>query len=183
VIAEALRLMRKWQRDGIDLPISVNISVRHLEHPEFAKRLEVMLGAVPDYRPGMLELEILETAALLDVERISDLIKDCAKMGVLFSLDDFGTGYSSLTYLKRLPAQTLKIDMLDDPEDKAIVEGVVGLARAFDRCVIAEGAETPSHCYLQLQMGCVMAQGYSIARPMPAGDFAQWVRQFKPAPK
>ncbi|MGC9456885.1 MAG: EAL domain-containing protein [Halothiobacillaceae bacterium] len=189
VIREALRQWAAWHADGLTLPLSVNVSAHHLESPDFATRLAELLSEVPEYQAGMLDLEILETAALLDVERICGLIHECAGMGVLFSLDDFGTGYSSLTYLKRLPAQTLKIDqsfvrdMLDDPEDRAIVEGVVGLARAFDRCVIAEGAETPEHCRLLRSLGCFMAQGYGIARPMPAASLAGWVRDFRPDPQ
>ncbi|MFP4295284.1 MAG: EAL domain-containing protein [Halothiobacillaceae bacterium] len=188
VIREALRQWTCWQSEGLILPLSVNVSARHLESPDFAHRLTEMLATVPDYQPGMLELEILETAALQDVDRISMLMRECAAMGVLFSLDDFGTGYSSLTYLKRLPAQTLKIDqsfvrdMLEETEDRAIVEGIVGLARAFDRCVIAEGAETSGHCRLLLSLGCSMAQGYGIARPMPAESLAGWVRDFRPDP-
>jgi EAL domain-containing protein (putative c-di-GMP-specific phosphodiesterase class I) len=102
-------------------------------------------------------------------------------MGVSFALDDFGTGYSSLTYLKRLPAETLKIDqsfvrdMLDDPGDLAIVNGVIGLAKSFDRMVIAEGVETRAHGELLLSIGCELAQGYGIARPMPVENVPDWV--------
>jgi EAL domain-containing protein (putative c-di-GMP-specific phosphodiesterase class I) len=91
-----------------------------------------------------------------------------------------------LTYLKRLPAQTLKIDqsfvrgMLTDPEDLAIVQGVIGLAAAFGRHVIAEGVETPLHAERLLQLGCELAQGYGIARPMPAHDLAPWVANWRP---
>ena len=102
-----------------------------------------------------------------------------------FALDDFGTGYSSLTYLKRLPAHTLKIDqsfvrdMLDDPDDLAIVDGVVGLARAFGRAVIAEGVETQAHGRRLVALGCDCAQGYGIARPMPASQLVGWLDQWK----
>ena len=135
---------------------------------------------------GHLELEVLETTALDEVDAVANVIRECASMGVTFALDDFGTGYSSLTYLKRLPAQVLKIDqsfvrdMLDDPEDRAIVEGVLGLARAFGRQAVAEGAETPAHCKLLLQVGCDLAQGYGIARPMPADQIAAWVASWRP---
>jgi EAL domain-containing protein (putative c-di-GMP-specific phosphodiesterase class I) len=97
-------------------------------------------------------------------------------MGVEFALDDFGTGYSSLTYLKRLPVSTLKMDqsfvrdMLVNPDDLAILEGVIGLAKAFQRTVIAEGVETVEHGVQLLRLGCHLAQGYGIARPMPAAD-------------
>lgn len=105
-------------------------------------------------------------------------------LGVTFSLDDFGTGYSSLSYLKRLPTQTLKIDqafiknMLVDPGDLAITEAVIGLAKAFDRSVVAEGVETEEHCMLLKQLGCEIVQGYLIAKPMPATNILQWEAQY-----
>jgi EAL domain-containing protein (putative c-di-GMP-specific phosphodiesterase class I) len=95
-------------------------------------------------------------------------------------LDDFGTGYSSLTYLKRLRVDSLKIDqsfvrdMLEDPEDLAILEGIIGLASAFKRQVIAEGVETIEHGTALLQLGCELAQGYGIARPMPPDLIPAW---------
>jgi EAL domain-containing protein (putative c-di-GMP-specific phosphodiesterase class I) len=99
-----------------------------------------------------------------------------------FSLDDFGTGYSSLTYLRRLPVTQLKIDqsfvrdMLEDADDLAILKGVIGLARAFNREVIAEGVETLAHGQALLALGCELAQGYGIARPMPGSDIPGWAR-------
>jgi len=114
------------------------------------------------------------------------VIRECRGLGVSFSLDDFGTGYSSLAYLKSLPAETVKIDqtfvrdMLVDAEDRAIVEGVIGLARVFGRGVIAEGVETVAHGRLLLELGCDMAQGYGIARPMPANWVEPWVEEWRP---
>jgi hypothetical protein len=102
------------------------------------------------------------------------------------ALDDFGTGYSSLTYFRRLPADVLKIDqsfvcdMLDNVDDLAIVEGIIGLTKAFHRKVIAEGVETPEHGMLLLQLGCDLAQGFGIAHPMQAADVAGWVAGFVP---
>jgi hypothetical protein len=101
-------------------------------------------------------------------------------------MDDFGTGYSSLTYLRRLRVNLLKIDqsfvrdMLDDTEDLTILLGVIGLAKSFRRQAIAEGVETIAHGTLLLQLGCELAQGYGIARPMPAEDMAQWAASWKP---
>jgi EAL domain-containing protein (putative c-di-GMP-specific phosphodiesterase class I) len=109
----------------------------------------------------------------------------CHDLGVSFALDDFGTGYSSLTYLKRLPAYLIKIDqsfvrdMLDDTDDLAIVEGVVGLAKAFKREVIAEGVESVEHGVALIRLGCVLAQGYGIAKPMPANQVSQWLTTWK----
>jgi EAL domain-containing protein (putative c-di-GMP-specific phosphodiesterase class I) len=129
---------------------------------------------------------VLETSALEDIATVSQVIESCAQMGVMFALDDFGTGYSSLTYLKRLRVALLKIDqsfvrdMLDDPDDLAILEGVIGLAAAFRRLVIAEGVETVEHGTLLLQLGCELAQGYGIARPMPAHEMPAWAATWKP---
>jgi EAL domain-containing protein (putative c-di-GMP-specific phosphodiesterase class I) len=105
----------------------------------------------------------------------------CQALGVSFALDDFGTGYSSLTYLKRLPAELLKIDqsfvrdMQSDADDLAIVQGVIGLAKAFGRQVIAEGVETAALGAVLLSMGCDLAQGYGIAKPMPSAEIPAWV--------
>jgi EAL domain-containing protein (putative c-di-GMP-specific phosphodiesterase class I) len=136
--------------------------------------------------PAHLELEILETSALQDVVHVSGLIEDCRQLGVTFALDDFGTGYSSLIYLRRLRVALLKIDqgfvrdMLDDPDDQAILQGIVSLAGAFHCTVIAEGVETVAHGSRLLQLGCELAQGYGIARPMPAADFPGWADRWRP---
>ena len=110
----------------------------------------------------------------------------CQALGVRFALDDFGTGYSSLTYLKRLNAEVIKIDqsfvrdMQSDPDDLAIVKGVIGLADAFRREVIAEGVETIEHGSLLIPLGCDNAQGYGIAKPMPAHQVPEWVARWRP---
>jgi EAL domain-containing protein (putative c-di-GMP-specific phosphodiesterase class I) len=138
----------------------------------------------PEAKPSSLELEVLETAAIGDMQQAIDIMQCCRKLGVSFSLDDFGTGYSSLTYLRKLPVDTLKIDqtfvrdMLTDPDDLSIVQGVVELAAAFHRRVIAEGVETLEHCDLLQQMGCRHVQGYGIAKPMPALQISTWCEKW-----
>jgi hypothetical protein len=117
---------------------------------------------------------------------VSRVIEACQQIGVMFALDDFGTGYSSLTYLKRLPVKLLKIDqsfvrdMLDDPDDLSILDALIGLASAFRRQVIAEGVETVAHGAVLLQLGCELAQGYGIARPMPAKSLQPWADHWRP---
>lgn len=181
VIATALAQMRTWRTLGLSLPVSVNISAYQLQQDVFAQRLGELLAACPNVPPSWLQLEVLETSALEDMGKVGAAMGSCHAMGVNFALDDFGTGYSSLTYLKRLPAETLKIDqsfvrdMLDDPGDLAIVNGVVGLAKSFGREVIAEGVETRAHGDALLAIGCDLAQGYGIARPMPAAQVHDWV--------
>lgn len=186
VIRTALDQLSEWAAAGIDLELSINIAGEHLQHPGFARELARHLAAHPDVRPERLALEVLETAAIDDIAGVADLFGECRQLGVSFALDDFGTGYSSLTYFRRLPAEMLKIDqsfvrdMLDDPEDLAIVEGVIGLTRAFKRQVIAEGVETVEHGLVLLLLGCDLAQGYGIARPMPAAELPDWIAAFRP---
>jgi diguanylate cyclase (GGDEF)-like protein/PAS domain S-box-containing protein len=186
VIETALTQIQVWQAAGFNLPVSVNIGAIQLQQSNFFDRLTSILGRHLEVSPASLELEVLETSALADIAKVSQLIEDCAQIGVKFALDDFGTGYSSLTYLKRLRVTTLKIDqsfvrdMLDDPDDLAILEGVIGLAAAFGRQVIAEGVETISHGTALLQLGCEQAQGYGIARPMPPDQMPAWAASWKP---
>ncbi len=186
VIDSALAQMSLWQKSEINLKISVNIGASQLQEENFVSRLAKLLADYPDVSPDKLELEILETSALEDIAKISNLMRSCHALGVRFALDDFGTGYSSLTYLKRLPADTLKIDqsfirdMIEDPDDLAIVKGIVSLAEAFHRDVIAEGVETISHGTLLLGLGCELAQGYGIARPMPAEIIPEWAKNWLP---
>jgi EAL domain-containing protein (putative c-di-GMP-specific phosphodiesterase class I) len=180
VIDTALSQMETWRAEGMAIPVSVNLGGRQMLQAGFVLRLRGILAAHPDIAPSQLELEVLETSALQDVTQAAQVIAACRDMGVSFSLDDFGTGYSSLTYLKRLPVARLKVDqsfvrdMLADPDDLAILEGVIGLARAFGHEVIAEGVETQAHGQVLLQLGCDMAQGFGIARPMPGHEFHRW---------
>ncbi len=188
VIASALTQMVFWQAGGLVMPVSVNIGARQLQQSDFVARLQALLAAHPQLSPGDLVLEVLETSALAELVHVSRVIEACREIGVTFALDDFGTGYSSLTYLKRLAVTQLKIDqsfvhdMLDDPDDLAILEGVIGLANAFHRQVIAEGVETVAHGTMLLQFGCELGQGYGIARPMPATQLPGWAAAWRPDP-
>lgn len=185
VIESALAQIEAWRAQGLALSLSINVDAMQLQQPDFVANLRQALARHPVVQAGDLELEVLETSALEDMTRICEVMLDCAALGVNFALDDFGTGYSSLTYLKRLPVQTLKIDrsfvhdMLDDPDDLAILEGVLGLARVFGRRAIAEGVETVAHGERLLRMGCALGQGYAIARPLPADQLAQWLHDWR----
>ena len=187
VIDSALTQISQWQKMGLNLPvsISVNIAAVQLQQSDFTQRLASLLAAYPDVEPRYLELEVLETGALDDIHHLSTIMNDCMALGANFALDDFGTGYSSLTYLRRLPANLIKIDqsfvrdMLHDADHLAIVEGVIALAKSFKRDVIAEGVETIEHGTALLQLGCELAQGYAIAKPMPASDIPMWVSNWK----
>ncbi|WP_049794676.1 putative bifunctional diguanylate cyclase/phosphodiesterase [Methylomonas methanica] len=185
VIGEALRLMQQWRTQGLVLPLSVNINAHQLRQENFSARLAAIIGQFSPIAAGQLEIEIVESAALGDLQKVSSLIAECKRFGVNFALDDFGTGYSALTYLKRLAVSTLKIDrsfvrdLLIDESDLAIVRGVIGLAKAFKTDIIAEGVESWRQAACLLDMGCEIAQGYVIAHPMPAEEVVNWTRQFR----
>lgn len=187
VIDTALSQISKWKEIGLEVPISINVGAKQLQHSEFIACLQALLKKHSNVNPSLLEIEILETSTLEDLLGISNIIKECHSMGITFALDDFGTGYSSLTYLKKLPVNVLKIDqtfvrdMLDDPDDLAILEGILGLSRAFSRQVIAEGVETIEQGEMLLQLGCELAQGYLIARPMPAFELPSWLDSWRPS--
>jgi diguanylate cyclase (GGDEF)-like protein/PAS domain S-box-containing protein len=189
VIESALTQMESWLGEGFELPVSVNVSAIELQQADFADRVRTHLAAHSQVKPANLELEVVETNAVQDVMRTSQVLTACREIGVAIGLDDFGTGYSSLTYLKRLPANVLKIDqsfvrdMLEEPENLTILEGVLGLAAAFHRTVIAEGVETPEHGLMLLQMGCDLAQGFGIAASMPARELRAWAATWRPDPR
>ncbi len=189
VVGRALEQIQAWHAAGLEVPVSVNVCPRQLQQVAFASRLQQILAQHPAVRPGDLTLEVLETSALEDLAGVSAIIEDCQRLGVRFSLDDFGTGYSSLTYLKRLSVDQLKIDqsfvrdMLEDPDDLTILEGVISLSGAFRREVIAEGVETVAHGEMLLLLGCELAQGYGIARPMPAAELPGWAAAWRPDPR
>ena len=188
VIDAALKQIASWSNVGLEMPVSVNVSARQLLQDDFVEKLQILLASHPTVGSPSLELEILETSALADLGVITDLMRACRRIGVRFALDDFGTGYSALTYLKRLPAEILKIDqtfvrdMLEDQDDLAIVKGIIGLAQAFRREVIAEGVETAAVGEMLLSLGCELAQGYAIARPMPGEAVPGWVGAWRPYP-
>ncbi|ODB97479.1 hypothetical protein A3196_12370 [Candidatus Thiodiazotropha endoloripes] len=184
VIDRALKQLQVWQSKGMDLSVSVNIGPHHLQHSGFVHHVKEALINYDSVAANKLELEILETTSIEDLSRIIQPLLHCQEMGVQITLDDFGTGYSSLTYFHRLPVNTLKIDqsfvcdMLEDPQDLAIVESVVRLALAFHHPVIAEGVESIEHGAALLRLGCQLGQGYGIARPMPAESVANWIEQW-----
>jgi len=191
VINEALQQIEDWLALDIKLEISVNIASYHLLSDTFIASLESTLAHYPEVDSQYLQLEILESSALGDLQVINTIIKICqSALGVKVALDDFGTGYSSLTHLRSLPADTIKIDqsfvrdMLDDPSDYAIIDGIIGLTDSFNRNVIAEGVETTNHGLMLLAMQCEEVQGYGIAKPMPATEFPSWLaNNYTPNPE
>lgn len=183
VIETAINQALQWQRHHVALSVSINVSPTTLQQDNFIARLLKVLNH-RQLKAGIIELEILESD-VADIDKITDVIKKLTAYNLSFALDDYGTGYSSLTYLRKLPVQTLKIDqsfvrdMLVDQDDLNIVEGVIGLARVFDREVIAEGVETIEHGIKLAALGCTNLQGYGIARPMPLEQFNDWLARYQ----
>jgi EAL domain-containing protein (putative c-di-GMP-specific phosphodiesterase class I) len=186
VLNAALDQLSEWARSGHYANVSVNIDPQHLQSGSFVEELHAKLVQHPNVHPTQLELEVLESSALDDVSQVSDVIRRCRTLGVHFALDDFGTGYSSLNHLRHLPIQTVKLDqsfvlgMLNNADDLAILEGVIGLSVAFRRNLIAEGVETRAHGELLLQLGCEGGQGFAIAHPMPASEVWAWHQGWVP---
>jgi diguanylate cyclase (GGDEF)-like protein/PAS domain S-box-containing protein len=184
VIARAMAQLDDWRSQGLHTSVSVNLPARHLQSHGFVECITAVMAAHPQLQGDALKLEVLETAAIGDMGAAIEKMEECIRHGIRFSIDDFGTGYASLSYLRRLPADTIKIDqsfvqgMLEDADDLSIVKGVIGLADAFQKLVVAEGVETIAHGAQLLAMGCEFGQGYGIARPMPPDSVIQWVKEY-----
>ena len=181
VLEQACRQAAEWQRDlGRRLTLSVNVSPRQLTGVAFGARVEE-IAASSGMQPGTLALEITESALISETRAPQDSIRNLRDHGLLLLLDDFGTGYSSLSYLKRFPLDGIKIDrefvdgLGTDENDTAIVEAIVGMARALDLRVVAEGVETPLQLERLSELGCQRAQGYLFSRPQPADLIAPFL--------
>lgn len=184
VIRESLKQVNNWHANGLDIQMSINIAAKHLQSWEFVEKLQEALKIYPDLPRDVLQIEVLESAALEDISSVQNIIEACKSIGVSFALDDFGTGYSTLSYLRNLPADTLKIDqtfvrdMLNDSGDLAIVQGIIALAKTFKRKTVAEGVETNEHIEALRLLGCEQGQGYGIAKPIPAEAFLAWLNEW-----
>ena len=180
VLAEALKQHKIWTRNHLSM--SVNISPAHLLSEGFVENLRELLISTNNIKPKTLELEILESTTIGNVEQAVDVLNGCRNLGVSIALDDFGTGYASLSYLKKLPLDTLKIDqsfvkkLLSDHEDKSIVTCIVALSKAFGYNLVAEGIESQELEKVLIGMGCYHGQGYYIAKPMSAEKMNLWIK-------
>lgn len=190
VINEAVEQIAIWNRVGLNLEVSINISPYHLLADDFLVALEFSLEQYRCVKPSQLQLEILESSVIEDLDKIIEVLTVCKnKFGIRVALDDFGTGYSSLAHLRHLPASVIKIDrtfvsnILGDKGDHEIVKGVIGLSEAFSLDVIAEGVETDEQGLALLELGCHCGQGSGIAKPMPAQDVAAWLAAYQANPR
>lgn len=188
VIHSVLGQMQAWQEQGMAVDVSVNIASRQLHDPGFLDTLRAAFETFPDVSSSRLELEILETTAIADFQFIQKVLAGCREIGLKLALDDFGTGYASLSYLKNLPVDRLKIDrsfVSDLPENQdniAIIRSIVSMSRIFRREVIAEGLESPLQGKELIRMGCRLAQGFGIAKPMPSEAVPEWIGQWPQKP-
>ncbi len=187
VLEQAFDALRQFKKEGLSLPVAVNIHGPHLLHPDFLKDFQAVLKNNTEYA-RLLEIEITETGQLSDLTQASTILQECRGLGVAVALDDFGTGYASLNYLQKLPCDVLKIDqsfvadMADDPRDFAIVSAVLTAARVLNVATVAEGVEQIEQGILLRDLGCQYAQGYVINRPFPAADVVEWMRHWQAPP-
>jgi len=180
VLREALDQVTEWWAHGLHVPVAVNVSMRDLQETDLAGLVAAELDA-HHLPPTALVLEVTESVLAQDPGRAVATLRELADLGVSSSLDDFGTGYSSLLLLERLPVAEIKIDRsfvrrLDEQDgDPAMVRSIVGFAHGLGLSVVAEGVETSAAWKLLREMGCDVAQGYRVARPMATASATQWL--------
>jgi diguanylate cyclase len=180
VLETALRQVRSWEVAGTSLRVAVNLSTRALLDPAFPKTVEELLKrhAVSAHT---LTLEVTETTLMEDLDTTRTILAQLSALGVSISVDDFGTGYSSLGYLAQLPVDEIKIDkcfvlgMHADEKDGAIVRWVHGLGKMLGLRVVAEGVETAEALQTLVALGCDVAQGYFVSRPLPPEELEAWL--------
>ncbi len=179
VIERALGQLAAWRRTGYDLRLSLNLSAANLEEDDFVDRLDGSLRR-HGIAPGVLELELTESAIMRDAERALPQLAALAALGVRIAIDDFGTGYSSLSYLQRIPARVVKIDrsfmcdLAQDARRRALVSAMIKLAQDLGYRVVGEGVETDEVATLLAGYGCDEVQGYFFARPLEPDGFEAW---------
>lgn len=178
VLNEACRQLKEWREQGRDWTMSINLSALQFAHADL---VETVSAALQQHQlaPSRLTLEITESTAMRNAEASLATLQKLQSLGVKISIDDFGTGYSSMLYLKRLPANELKIDRgfvgklmsSADSENAAIVSAIIALGKALKLHVVAEGVETLAQQKFLSELGCDALQGFLLGRPLPAVCF------------
>jgi EAL domain-containing protein (putative c-di-GMP-specific phosphodiesterase class I) len=183
VMLEACRQLKRWHDAGLaQVPVAVNLSAFEFRQRDVAKEIAAVLDQT-GLQPRFLEIELTETALMQQSEHVLQTLQAIEALGVGIAIDDFGTGYSSLAYLKRYPIAKLKIDrsfVIDTPDssdDVAIVTAIVDLGRSLKLRIVAEGVEQADQLALLSRLGCDLAQGFGIARPMDAAQTQAWLEQ------
>ena len=181
VVEQALRQCREWREQGLELTVAVNVAMRNILDERFPDELAQLL-AEEGLEPEVLELELTETSVLADPPRAKAILQRLRDTGVKLAVDDFGTGYASLAYLSELPVDEIKIDrsfvmaMDSDEQYARIVRSTIDLGRNLDLSVVAEGVETGAVWSTLVDLGCDSAQGYFLAKPLPADELTPWLR-------
>jgi EAL domain-containing protein (putative c-di-GMP-specific phosphodiesterase class I) len=184
IVNTVLRHQQEWAREGIELTVSINVSGVSLSDSEFPQMIERALGTWQS-NPQKVTLEITESSTINDMDYGLDILIRLKQMGLRLSVDDFGTGFSSLSYVKRFPLDELKIDKLfvqnmrESSGDRQIVHSVIDLAHNFELSVVAEGIENEGTYKELKKLGCDVAQGYLISKPLPEADFRSWIAKHK----
>ncbi len=176
LIEQCTQQLRDWQLQGRNHFITINLSAKNLIDVKLVERVGKALQE-KQLPPHLLEFEITESALMGDIDRATQIVKDLKAMGINTAIDDYGTGYSSLAYLQRLPVDKLKIDrsfvadMVENPQDRIIVESTIQLAHNLGKRVVAEGIEDQQTLAALAKLGCDLAQGYYFGKPMPASHW------------
>ena len=179
ILGMALAQARVWFDSGRPLPVAVNLSARNLHDEQFADMVAKLL-AEHDVPAHLLELEVTESAIMIDPERARAMLEQLSALGIYISLDDFGAGYTSLSQLTSMPISEIKIDrsfvmtMASDPSNALIVSSVVDLGHNLGMKLVAEGVETETALGALSGFGCDIAQGYHLSRPIPVAAFDLW---------
>jgi EAL domain-containing protein (putative c-di-GMP-specific phosphodiesterase class I) len=179
VLNEALKCHKEWQELGLDINISVNLSIKNLHDYEFPGEVKKLIDKW-QVMPNRLTLEITESGLMVDPGRVTKVVAELKRTGVNLSIDDFGTGYSSLAYLRKFPAREIKIDksfvldMLTNEDSAIIVKSTIDLAHNIGRLVVAEGVENQDTCILLKRLGCDFLQGFFFSKALPADEFLEW---------
>ena len=182
VLSQALEQLAAWHAQGIEIDLAVNVAARSVMEPGFVTTIRDLLTRSGVAAPRLM-LEITESSIMSDSDGAVDALEELSQLGVGLSIDDFGTGYSSLSYLQRLPVQELKVDRSfvfnvdTDANDQAIVRSVIELGHSLGLSVVAEGVESQLAWNRLVSLGCDVAQGYFLSRPVPAADMSRWLQE------
>jgi diguanylate cyclase (GGDEF)-like protein len=188
VLQTALRQGQAWRRDGLDLPVAVNLSVANLLDAHLARQVSDLLAGL-SLPARALELELTEDTLMADPVRSKQMLAELRDLGLRLAVDDYGTGYSSLAYLQELAVDELKLDksfvmrMTEDAGAAAIVRTTIDLAHSLGLTMVAEGVETEAALAELARLGCDLAQGYHISKPLPAEQLTAWLQaRIRPRP-
>ncbi|EDZ63568.1 diguanylate cyclase/phosphodiesterase (GGDEF & EAL & HAMP linker domain) with PAS/PAC sensor(s) [Sulfurimonas gotlandica GD1] len=186
IIEESIFQLQEWNKLGlVGLKIAINLSARQFQDPNLVSFISSMLHNY-QVSPSQVEFEITETLSMTNMTNTLRILTELKAIGVSIAIDDFGTGHSSLAYLKKFPINTLKIDrsfvldIIEDDDDKTIVQTIVSMAHSLGFNTVAEGVETLEHVALLKTMGCDQLQGYYFSKPIPKDEFTKFIQDYMP---